>query len=88
MLSADAAIELLELEQFFMPSIVSADDLSNLQERCFKALNAERKNNPDEFALLQPRLKNPLVLSKMLALATEDRVQGEQAAWLGKLSSI
>jgi len=71
-LSADAAIELLELEVFFLPSIVSADDLSNLQERCVEALNTKRKEDPDYFTSLQPRLKNPLILSKMLALTVED----------------
>ena len=71
-LSAKAAIELLELEVFFLPATALTDELSNLQERCYEALNTLRKKNPRRFAVHQPRLKNPLVLQKLLTQASEE----------------
>ena len=81
-LSAHAVIQLMELEQFFMPAIVSADELSNLQERGLGTLKSYRKKSPRGFALLQCRFKNltPLFLSKMLVQASE-----EMRLTLGKL---
>jgi len=58
-LSVEAALELLELEVFFMPAIVSADELSS-----FEVLDTLRRGCPCRFASLHSRLNNPLVLSK------------------------
>ena len=74
-LSANAAIELLELEKFFVPAAIgSAHELSNLQERSIEALTLLRESLPTQFAALGCRFRNltPLVLSKLLVQASED----------------